>query len=293
MTPRRDAHRRDGREGGGEGFVARARASRVAPGPGPGAESEAEGRAPGDWAVWRRSSDTRGRARPHDFVDYSSDADLRGRGACVTRVTDLKHPRVWDCDLLFCETRASDEIVSHFCRYSSRRDLPPHPRGATLDREPREAGGCSRQPRPRARHSEDRRARHAATKIGAPAMSSAMRVAHCRVASSASATGSGRRTGGAGSSRPPSSVGGRILRGGVARRHLPGETAPRSVLDAEGIPWDMGAQSPGGKSRVPAPSGLAYGESSPDTPSPSSPTDSGTPSRPSTRTSCTTSAWWT
>ena len=66
-----------------------------------------------------------------------------------------------------------------------------------------------------------------------------------------------------GSSRPPSSVGGRILRGGVARRHLPGETAPRSVLDAEGIPWDMGAQSPGGKSRVPAPSGLAYGESSP------------------------------
>ena len=116
---------------------------------------------------------------------------------------------------------------------------------------------------PRARHSEDRRAHGATTKIGAPAMSSAMRVAHCRVASSASATGSGRRTGGAGSSRPPSSVGGRILRGGVARRHLPGETAPRSVLDAEGIPWDMGAQSPGGKSRVPAPSGLAYGESSP------------------------------
>ena len=94
-------------------------------------------------------------------------------------------------------------------------------------------------------------------------MSSAMRVAPCRVASSTSATGSGRRTGGAGSSRPPSSVGGRILRGGVARRHRPGETAPRSILDAEGIPWDMGPQSPGGKSRVPAPSGLAYGESAP------------------------------
>ena len=122
-------------------------------------------------------------------------------------------------------------------------------------------------------------------------MASAMRVG-CRVASSAGATGSGRRAGG-GSSRAPSSVGGRRA---LRRRRRASASAARSR--APRAPCSTPRACPGTPTRSlrprasPRPA-FAYGESSrPDT-LPELAAACWTPCARSTRTRCTTSAWWT